>query len=279
MLLAATLVWGGSFVVTRQAVQGVAPLVFVAARFGIAALTVGGVARPGLSRLTRMELWGGAAIGAAMLGGYGLQAVGMSMGVSAGRAAFISAIYVPIVPVLQMILLRRLPGLSDWMALALAFAGLLLLAGRAGGTSPGRPELLVLCGAFAIAAEIVLIGVFANRVDPRRLAMVECGLLSAACLAVSALCGTSWPAPARGWIGAAVLLGVGSAGLQVAVNWAQRYVPPARATLIYTLEPVWAATFGLFIGERMGPGSLAGAALILASLVIGGLQKEAQHGF
>ena len=275
MLLAATLVWGGAFVVTRQAVQGIAPLVFVASRFAIAALTVGIATRPGLHRLTRTEFLAGAAIGAAMFGGYGLQAVGMHLGIGAGRAAFISALYVPIVPLLQVLVLRRAPRPLDWAALMLAFAGLVLLAGRTGGVSPGAAEALVLLGALATAAEIVLIGAFAKRVDPRRLAVVECALVSAACLAVSAAGGATWPAPAPGWMSAALALGLGSAALQVAVNWAQRTVPPARATLIYTLEPVWAALFGLLIGERMGLGALAGAALILASLLVGSLQEEA----
>lgn len=157
MLVAATLIWGGSFVVTRQAVQGVAPLVFVGVRFAVAAILVALATRPALHRMTRTELRGGLAIGAAMVGGYGLQAVGMHMGVPSGRAAFISALYVPMVPLLQMIILRRRPAGRVWAALALAFAGLILLAGPlAGDATSGtvvRGELLVLGGAFAIAAE------------------------------------------------------------------------------------------------------------------------------
>lgn len=275
MLVAATLIWGGSFVVTRQAVQGVAPLVFVGVRFAVAAILVALATRPALHRMTRTELRGGLAIGAAMVGGYGLQAVGMHMGVPSGRAAFISALYVPMVPLLQMIILRRRPAGRVWAALALAFAGLILLAGPLTGDATSgtvvRGELLVLGGAFAIAAEILLVGVFAPQVDPRRLAVVECVFVAFACLGAGVLFEPAWPHAATGWLAAAALLGLASAGLQIAVNWAQRFVPPARATLIYTLEPVWAALFGTLAGERMGPAALAGAATILASLLVGNL--------
>ncbi len=270
VLVCATLIWGGSFVVTRGAVQSVPPLIFVGVRFAIAALLVCLITRPRLAGLTRLEIKAGTRIGLAMFGGYGLQAIGMHMGVASGRAAFISALYVPIVPILQVFLLRRRPKPAVWIGLGVACAGLLLLAGPLGSSTAGRGDFLVLVGAFSIAAEILTLGIYAPQVDPRRLAVVECLFLSLLCLAVSAVTHTHFPAPASGWLLSAAALGLASAGLQISANWAQRFVPPARATLIYTLEPVWAAVFGLMAGETMGPAAIAGAALILVSVVISG---------
>jgi len=275
VLVVATLVWGISFVVTRQAVQGISPLVFVGVRFGIAAIVVALTTRPRLWRLTRLEARAGAIIACAMFGGYGMQAVGLHLGIGSGRAAFITALYVPIVPLLQLVLLRRRPSLPIWIGLGFACAGLMLMAGPLGQAGSGVAQGTLLLGAFALACEILLIGFYAARVDPRRLAVVECSALSALCFAVTALSGQAWPAPAPGWIVAAIALGAGSAALQIAVNWAQRAVPPSRATLIYTLEPVWASGFGMLAGERMGMEAVAGAALILASLVISGREKTA----
>jgi drug/metabolite transporter (DMT)-like permease len=98
--------------------------------------------------------------------------------------------------------------------------------------------------------------------------VVECALLALLCLAGMTLSGAAWPAVRVGWVLSALALGLASAGLQIAVNWAQRSVPPAQATLLYTLEPVWAALFGALAGERMGAPGLAGAGLILASLAV-----------
>ena len=58
-----------------------------------------------------------------------------------------------------------------------------------------------------------------------------------------------------------------SAFIQAAMNWAQKTVSPARATVIYTLEPVWAGLFGRLAGERMSALGLFGAVLILLSVL------------
>ena len=267
MLVLATLVWGASFVITRAAVQDVSPLVFVACRFLTAALVVSLVTRPSLGRLSAVEIRAGVAIGIAMLGGYTLQAVAMHRGINSGRAAFISALYVPVVPVLQLLFLRRMPGRRVWIGLGLACVGLALMAGRQSGSAI-EPQLLVLAGAFAIAAEILLVGVFAGRVDPRRLAIVECLVLSMLCFGLALVTRTHLPSLHAPWVVAALGLGCASAGLQIAVNWAQRSVNPARATLIYTMEPVWAGLFGALAGERMGAVALIGAVLILGSVIV-----------
>jgi drug/metabolite transporter (DMT)-like permease len=268
LLVLATLLWGLSFLVTRRGVAHVPPLLFVALRFAGAALTIGLIAKPGIARITRTELRAGGAIACAMLGGYSLQATGM-LTVESGRTAFISALYVPIVPMLQLVLLRRMPALPVWIALFLACVGLMLLAGPQGGDAPRRGEALVLAGAFCTACEILLIGNFAPRCDPRRLAVTECATLSLLSLTLFGVMGQRWPAPAIDWILPALGLGMVSAFLQVSVNWAQRTVPAARATLIYALEPVWAGLAGALAGEHMGRLQVAGAALIVVALVIG----------
>jgi hypothetical protein len=100
-----------------------------------------------------------------------------------------------------------------------------------GNRAAGRGEVMVLIGAFAIAAEILLIGIFAPRVDARRLAVVECTTLSLLCLAAT-LAGPGHRLHfSADWVLSAAGLGLASAGLQVSVNWAQRFIPPAHADL------------------------------------------------
>jgi len=198
-LAAGTLVWGGSFLVTRTAVQDVPPLLFVGLRFATASVLVACITRPRMIRLTRTELRAGSRIALVMFAGYGLQAIGMHMGVTSGRAAFLSALYVPVVPLLQLLVLKRQPKPTTWVGLCLALAGLLLLAGPFGGEKAGLAELLVLAGALSLAVEILLIGNFAARVDPRRLAVVECALLALLCLVGTAVSGQ--PGLHLGWAG------------------------------------------------------------------------------
>ena len=76
--------------------------------------------------------------------------------------------------------------------------------------------------------------------------------------------------PAFSWTLLAIVTGLGlaSAGIQIAMNWAQRTVSPTRATLIYAGEPVWAGIVGRLAGDRLGPAALAGGALIVLAVVV-----------
>lgn len=67
-------------------------------------------------------------------------------------------------------------------------------------------------------------------------------------------------------------LGLASAGIQLAMNWAQRTVSPTRATVIYAAEPVWAGIVGRVFGELLPAAALVGAGLIVAAVAVGELK-------
>jgi drug/metabolite transporter (DMT)-like permease len=272
MLVVATAVWGSAFLITHRAVATVPPLMFVAIRFTTASVGVGVLTRPRLNRLNLAEIRGAAAIGAAMVVGYGFQAAGMRT-IDSGRAAFISALYVPTVPVLQWVLLGRRPAAWTWVGVALASLGLLLLAGPVGGQAFGVGDAQALGGAFAVAAEILLVSRFAPVADPRRLAVTQCAFVAVAAASLSLAWGESCPAVRPAWVASALGLGLASAFLQLTVNGALRTVPATRATLIFALEPVWAGMIGAAAGERMGPAGVAGAGMIVAAIAVSGLRR------
>jgi drug/metabolite transporter (DMT)-like permease len=268
LLVLASVVWGLSFLVTSRGVSQVPPLIFVSLRFAAAAVAVRALAQPRMLHTTRIEIRAGLVLGCAMLGIYGFQALGMRT-VESGRTAFISSLYVPIVPLLQLLIQRRRPAATVWVGVGLACAGLMLLAGpQPGESAPLSGEALVLGAAFCAACEILLIGNFARRCDPRRLAVVECLVVAALALILSRASGEPWPTARLAWLLPATTLGVASAFLQISVNWAQRSVPPARATLIYALEPVWAGIAGALAGEHMGRMQVFGAAMIVLALMV-----------
>ncbi|MGJ4748924.1 EamA family transporter, partial [Leptospira sp. SA-E8] len=154
----------------------------------------------------------------------------------------------------------RPPRLMHWVGITLAFIGLLLLAGPQGdGLELSAGHWVTIISTFAIAAEILLIGHFASsadasdekRVDVRRVTVVQllvAGTLSFMLMpaADEALPDFSWV-----WLVSAVGLGLASALIQWTMNWAQRTVPPTRATLIYAGEPVGGGVFGRLAGERL----------------------------
>ncbi|MGB0733909.1 MAG: DMT family transporter, partial [Pontibacterium sp.] len=152
-----TLIWGGTFLVVHYAMQTVAPLAFVGLRFFTAGLVLAVFCGSRLAKLTKIELLAGVQIGVAIFLGYTLQTYGLQS-IESSRSAFITALYVPLVPILQWVLLRRPPSAMSWLGVLLAFVGLLVLTGAEislGGISlmTGAGEWLTLLSAIAIALE------------------------------------------------------------------------------------------------------------------------------
>jgi drug/metabolite transporter (DMT)-like permease len=278
ILLFATALWGLAFLVVHLGVATVPPLPFVALRFATAAVMVRLLTGARLDRVTPMELRAGPLIGLAMVCGYALQATGLQT-IGAGRAAFIGALYVPIVPLLQWAFLHKRPQIHVWVSTALATAGLLALAAPV-ATLPGaaqnhfgRGDAFALTAAFAVASEILLMAQFAPRVDPRRLAIVECLCVTFYAIVLALLTGQRLPPIAPFWLACALGLGAASAFLQVSSNWAMRRVPAHRAMLIFATEPVWGGVFGALHGEPMGVTTLFGAGLILSALLLNAMRR------
>lgn len=268
-LIAVTMVWGATFLVVQWAMQHSGALFFVGIRFLVAGGMTVFVFRKAMTGLTRRELSAGVAIGVALFLGYALQSHGLKT-ITSSQSAFITALYVPLVPLLQWLVLRRPPRLTSWVGIGLAFAGLVLLSGpEAGRLTLSAGEIATLLGALAIAAEIILIGRFALEVDSRRITAVQLTAGGAMSLMAMPLAGEAAPDFHWVWLVCAVGLGVASALIQLTMNWAQKVVSPTRATLIYAGEPVWGGIFGRIAGDRLPPLALLGGVLIVAGVIAG----------
>ncbi|QXH55060.1 DMT family transporter [Pseudomonas maumuensis] len=272
VLVFITMLWGGTFLIVHNVMTVSGPMFFVGLRFAAAALFVGLVAARSLSGLTFTELKAGVLIGVSIMLGYGLQTMGLQT-ISSSQSAFITALYVPFVPLLQWLVLGRRPGLMPSIGICLAFIGLMLLAGPEGGALHfSEGEVVTLISAVAIAGEIILISRYAGKVDVRRVTVVQ--LATASALSFLMIVPTQEQLPDFSWLllASAVGLGAMSAVIQVAMNWAQQSVSPTRATLIYAGEPVWAGIVGRIAGERLPGVALIGGALIVLAVVVSELK-------
>lgn len=272
VLVFITMLWGGTFLIVHNVMAVSGPMLFVGLRFAAAALFVGAVSARALPGLTWLELKAGVLIGASIMLGYGLQTAGLQT-ITSSQSAFITALYVPFVPLLQWVVLGRRPGLMPSLGVGLAFAGLMLVAGPSGGSmqfSPG--EIATLVSAVAIAAEIILISHYAGKVDVRRVTVVQ--LATASALSFMMVVPTREALPDFSWLllVSAIGLGAMSAIIQVAMNWAQQSVTPTRATLIYAGEPVWAGIVGRLAGERLPGVALLGGVLIVIAVIVSELK-------
>ena len=271
-LVAVTMVWGTTFLIIHIAMRHSGPLFFVGLRFTTAGVLTLLVFPTALRGVTRRELTAGILIGVTLFLGYGLQTYGLRT-IPSSTSAFITALYVPLVPGFQWLILRRKPTAAGLLGIGCAFIGLILLAGPGGSiVHLGVGELATLGAAVAAAAEIVLISRYAGDVDLRRITVIQ--LLAAGLLAFLAMPATGESVPAFSWIwlAAAVGLGAASALIQLTMNWAQASVPPMRATVIYAAEPVWGGIVGRLAGDVLPAQALAGAALIVLGVLISELK-------
>ncbi len=272
VLIFITMVWGGTFLVVHRAMAHSGPFFFVGLRFATASLLLAFFFRRYLKQVTWLEIKAGALIGLSIAGGYGLQTWGMQT-ISSSQSAFITALYVPVVPLLQWLFLRRPPGLMAWLGILLAFTGLVLVAGpQDGSLTLNAGEIATLLSTLAIAAEIILISRYAGQVDVRRVTLIQLMVASACAFVLMIPNGESVPAMSTPLLLSALGLGAASALIQVTMNWAQRSVSPTRATVIYAGEPVWAGVVGRLAGERLPAAALLGAALIVCGVIVSELR-------
>lgn len=225
-----------------------------------------------LRGLTWIEVKAGVAIGVSIAIGYSMQTWGLQT-IPSSKSAFITAMYVPLVPLLQWICLGKMPGIMSWVGVVLAFMGLIFLAGPEGTSlTLGAGEIITLISALAIAAEIIMISAWAGRVDIKRVTIVQLATASIVAFFAMIPAGESVPPVSSGLVIIALGLGLFSAIIQVTMNWAQRSVSPTRATVIYTGEPVWAGVFGRIAGERLPMLALLGGALIVLGVLVSELK-------
>jgi len=171
-------------------------------------------------------------------------------------------------PLIALGFFRSRIAAVTWFGVAISTAGLALLSGVHAGSATG--DLLVLAGAAVYSVQIVLMERFAPRYDAVAFTFVE---MAAACagLGVVALARGELGVP-HGWTvwGALLVTGVFASALGFLVQtWAQRRTSATRTALAFTMEPVWAALFGITLaGDRLGALGWTGCAAIMAGVVL-----------
>ena len=277
LLVAASAAWGSTFVVMKDAVAHAPVAEFLAWRFLLAsALLV--VLRPrALARLG----WGGwargVALGSVLAAAYLVQTYGLER-TSAAISGFLTGLQVVFTPLLAWALLRHRPGPRTWTSTAMATAGLAVITLR--GFSVGAGEMLTIACAALFALQIVGVGRWVSAGHAYGLATVQLLVVGTISLAVQSPRGAALPASAGEWWAVAVTAVAATAFAFVVQSWAQSHLSATVASIIFTLEPVFAATFAAAAGEAIGWPVLLGGGLVVASMLILGLgpfDRTARH--
>ncbi|MBV8084050.1 MAG: DMT family transporter [Chloroflexi bacterium] len=268
-LLVAAPLFALTFIPSQIALHDLTPIGLITLRFTISVLALAPLA----VRNRRAEpgpIWRASLLaGMCGLGVFLCQMGGLPYTTTA-NSAFISSLPVIVVPILMALWLRRLPGWPVGLGVLLALAGTFLLTGA--HLPLNRGDSITLGVALFGACNIIVIGLFAARVEPIAFAALQMAVVAiggAVLLPIAGFGTLTWAALAGALV--AGLAQSGGLALQVI---GQSTVPPTLATLILNAMPMWATLLALLTGERFGALAAAGAALILAAIGVSQLRAR-----
>ena len=278
LLLITAAIWGFAFVAQRVSMEYLGPFTFNAARFLLGSLSllpllfISRDQRPASENIQprpgrKLVIFGGFAAGFMLFMGMSLQQVGLVY-TTAGKAGFITSLYVVIVPILALFW-KQSTNPGTWIGAALAAIGLYFLSVTEKFTIEFGDLLVFFC-AFFWAGQVLIISWLSPRIPSVKLAFTQfvvCAILS---LGVAAIVeDISWKALAQA-IGPILYNGILSSGVAFTFQViAQRHTPPAHASIIMSMEAVFAAIGGwLLLNEILSIRSLMGCGLMLGGLLI-----------
>jgi drug/metabolite transporter (DMT)-like permease len=274
VLVLVTLIWGTTFLVAKETLRLIRPFTYLSLCYIIATLTLVLIFHKRLRHITRTELLGGLLIGVVLFAGYALQTVGLQW-VSVSKTGFITGLYVPLVPLFALLFLRQRIAATAIVGVTLSLLGLFLLSVNSQfNLSFGTGEWLILGCAVAFALQIVLISKFAPSVDAINLAIVQLALTALlSLLAVPLNHEPIAPPPLLAWVSVILMGTLDMAFTLLTMNWIQQFINGTRAALIYALEPMWAAFFGiLFARDMLSLVAWLGCACIFSGMIVGRLE-------
>jgi len=274
-LIFVCLVWGATFVLVKEALDDISTLLFLATRFAMAATALALVFLAPMRRAQNKAhaVRGGTIAGVLLFAGYVLQTFGLKL-TTASKAAFITALYIPLVPVFSALIHRKAPQTAETLGVVLAAIGMGLLTAHRNLLEVSLGDVLVAGCAVAFALHIVALGHFAKAADTGTLAVTQiatCAVLAGALFWWAEPVRVRWSA--RVWIALAVTSLLATALAFSLQTWAQRFSSPTRTALVFAMEPVFAwVTSWLVAGETLTVRMASGAALILGGIVLAELK-------
>jgi len=275
LLVITTVLWGTSFILTKNITENVPIFLYMGLRFAIAFLGFSPLLLH-LKYLNKRIILMSLVTGMIYFFGYAFQTYGLQT-TTAGKAGFVTGLSAIIVPFILWFGFKKPLNRRVWIALPFSVLGMtfLLLEGES-GISIG--DLIVLVSAFFWALFIVYNDKYVPNVEIFSYSMIQMAVISISSFISSLLLGESYTSlslsPSFWWV--MVYMGIGVMTLTIFFqNWSQRYQGPTKTAIIFTLEPVFAALFGFIIGnEILSLSGWLGCGLIFIAIIIIVLKKD-----
>jgi len=288
LLLLVSLVWASAFVAQAVAARHLGASTFTGLRFALGAAVVAPLAwrEWHMLRARRRQPRGRdlahiAGLGALLFLGAAMQQKGMAT-TTVTNTGFLSALYIPLVPLLAWAVSRQPPHWTTWLAAAGCVVGSWLLTGGGSLSAFRTGDWWIIGSALPWSVHVMLVGRAANKLHGAML--VACGQFVACSALALALGLATEPLGADGLaqsLWPIAYTGVLSVGLGFTLQVvAQRHTRPADSAIVLSSETVFTAAFGaVFMGDRMGATGIAGCALILACVLMVQLQPVVWRWF
>lgn len=278
-LLICALIWGGSFVVIKDAISYISAAWLMTLRFVFAVGIVAIIFRKNLAEhLDAAHIKYGVLLG--ILNGLGyLFQNGALAYTTAGKAAFIASIYCAMIPFVNWLIAKKKPHGTSIFAAFMCVAGVGLISlGADFSFSFGLGEQMTLLSAVIFAFDFVLIAELAHKYDIITLTVVQLGVSALPCIAY-ALCFETVPdfasLPSNAWIALVYVTLIATALTGVLQNRSQKSVSPVQASLIISLDSIFAAIFGVvFLAEVITPTIFLGFIVIFIAIFISELGEK-----
>ena len=285
MLLAASFFWGTTFVAQVLGMEGLGPYTYAAFRFALGTLFMGALwfayrgkrADERRAGTFRSGFLPGIPVGVAMFIGVTLQQVAL-LYTTAGKTAFITTLYIVLVPLAAVLLGQRV-RVAQWGGALLAFIGVYFLSAY-GELTINMGDLLVFICSFFWMAQILLIDRYASTVDAIELCLMEMIVCTVGNAALAAVYETFlWSDVIRAAI-PILYAGVLSCGVAYTCQiLGQAYVEPMQASILLSTEAVFAAVSGwIILGETMSGVQIMGCALLLGGALMAQIRGGTEKG-
>ncbi len=270
LMLLTALIWGSAFAVVKNTLDSFPPAAIIAMRYAIATVLTGIAFRKHLRGLTRADVARGALVGLLLSAAYIVQTIGLSF-TTASKNAFLTAVYVMLVPFFSMALFRQKLRRANFAAAALMLLGigLLSLDGESGGLNIGD-LLTLICGAL-FAGHIIAVERCQRHTDAYALIVLQFGFCAVYALAYALLFERGMALDFNaGSVGGLLYLAIFSTTIAMSLqNIGQSMAPASHASILLSLESVFGVVFScLLLGERVTPRMLLGFAVIFAALLV-----------
>ncbi|MBP5737224.1 MAG: DMT family transporter [Acidaminococcaceae bacterium] len=276
LLLLTAMIWGTAFVFQRVGMDSIEPVTFNAARMALAAVMVGALAfvlRRGKNADTSAPAWsrtwkGGICCGLFLTAGSVFQQMGVVY-TTAGKAGFITAMYMLLVPILNFLLFKKKNSWLVWLAVLIGVGGMYLLCVKEDFTLTPGDTLVCIC-ALMFSGHILCCDYFVRQASPIELAAIQFATAAVVSAGIASLTeNPNW----AGIMSAAVPIlycGVVSGGIGYTLQIvAQKFTDPTIASLLMSLESVFAVIAGaMLLGEQMSSREMLGCVVMFAAIIL-----------